>query len=110
MSCGDCDICCKVFRIEELDSPKGEYCKHCDKGCSIHETRPDVCRGFECGYLTNGWKEDLRPDNCGVIVQQTVKGEFEALQIEDEVSIGILAKLESIRKSNRIEIKEIDAR
>jgi hypothetical protein len=52
--CNGCTLCCKVLRVAELDKPKGEYCRHCaaGAGCTIYETRFDVCRAFHCGYLT----------------------------------------------------------
>ncbi len=53
-ACGNCTMCCKLLRIEELDKPVGEWCRHCDigKGCRIYDSRPEPCRGFNCGYLT----------------------------------------------------------
>ena len=53
-SCGTCSLCCKVLRIEETESPAGEWCQHCDPGhgCKIHSTRPATCRDFYCMWLT----------------------------------------------------------
>jgi hypothetical protein len=53
-ACGTCSLCCKVLRIEETESPAGEWCKHCDPGhgCKIHPTRPATCRDFFCMWLT----------------------------------------------------------
>ena len=52
--CGTCSLCCKVLRIEETESPAGEWCKHCDPGhgCKIHPTRPATCRDFFCMWMT----------------------------------------------------------
>jgi hypothetical protein len=52
-SCGSCTLCCKVFAVPEVDSPRSILCKHCDpgKGCSIHLSRPPVCREFFCNWL-----------------------------------------------------------
>ncbi len=54
--CGTCTMCCKVFRIPEVDKVAGQWCRHVaqGRGCSIHATRPDVCRTFFCHYLRNG--------------------------------------------------------
>jgi hypothetical protein len=54
-SCGDCSLCCKLMNVPELDKPPNVWCRHVvkGKGCGIHATRPDVCRGFFCR-----WTED----------------------------------------------------
>ena len=54
-ACGTCSLCCKVLRIEETESPAGQWCKHCDPGhgCKIHPTRPATCRDFFCLWLTH---------------------------------------------------------
>lgn len=54
-ACGSCTLCCKVFRIPEVDKLPGEWCRHVVQGggCGIHATRPDVCRTFFCHYLRN---------------------------------------------------------
>ncbi|UDL94681.1 YkgJ family cysteine cluster protein [Lichenihabitans sp. PAMC28606] len=53
--CGTCTMCCKVFRIPEVDKVAGQWCKFVvqGRGCGIHATRPDVCRTFYCHYLRN---------------------------------------------------------
>ena len=47
-------MCCKLLRIEALDKPSNTWCTHCDvgTGCKIYAERPDECRIFNCGYLT----------------------------------------------------------
>lgn len=51
--CGGCTLCCKVMAVKALDKPGGTWCAHCSfsQGCTIHETKPDECRDFYCGYL-----------------------------------------------------------
>lgn len=69
-SCGDCDLCCKHLPVKEYDSPAGEYCKHCDSGCTIHETRAQVCRDFECLWkLQPQIPEEYRPDRIGIFFE-----------------------------------------
>jgi hypothetical protein len=60
-SCGTCTLCCKVLKVPETDSAKGEWCQHCavGKGCSIYDERPQRCRDFQCGWLV--W--DAVPDH-----------------------------------------------
>ncbi len=53
-SCEGCTMCCKLLRIEALDKPRSQWCKHCDigTGCKIYQERPTECRDFDCGFLT----------------------------------------------------------
>jgi Fe-S-cluster containining protein len=59
--CGTCTLCCKVMRVDELESPAGQWCKHCSpgKGCGIHATRPPVCREFFCIWM---YKKEIGPE------------------------------------------------
>jgi hypothetical protein len=51
--CGSCTLCCKIFAVPEVGSPRSVLCKHCipEKGCSIHASRPSICRDFFCNWL-----------------------------------------------------------
>ena len=71
-SCGTCTLCCKVFPVPDLAKPAGKWCQHCQpgKGCRIHETRPQVCRKFFCGWMVSpGLGPEWKPERCKVIVQ-----------------------------------------
>lgn len=60
-TCGSCTLCCKLFPVPELDKPAGRWCRHIaqGRGCGIHQSRPDVCRAFECQWIEN---PDLGPE------------------------------------------------
>jgi hypothetical protein len=66
--CETCSVCCKVTRVKELDKPAGRWCQHCEpggRGCTIYETRFEVCRTYKCFWLTDEAKvlpDDARPD------------------------------------------------
>jgi hypothetical protein len=49
-SCGSCSLCCKVMAIPEVESPAGEWCRHCrpGNGCGLYPNWPPVCRDFFC--------------------------------------------------------------
>ena len=49
--CAGCTMCCKLLRVEELDTPPLSWCPHCSvrTGCSIYDDRPTECRQFYCG-------------------------------------------------------------
>lgn len=71
-SCGDCVVCCTWLDIETegLSKKAGILCQHSTgKGCGIHATRPQLCRGFFCGYrLIPALGDQWRPDRCGVMI------------------------------------------
>lgn len=69
--CGECTACCTVLNIntDQLSKPAMETCVHCDqgKGCSIYESRPSVCKTWECLYLKLDWPDFTRPDMLGAM-------------------------------------------
>lgn len=69
-TCGPCTLCCAIFGVPEIAKAVYEPCAHCTAaGCTIHVTRPQPCRNFECFWLMDDqFPEDLRPDRCGVVV------------------------------------------
>jgi hypothetical protein len=72
-ACGACSMCCKVLEIEELEKPAGPSCWNClvGGGCRIYETRPDVCRDFECQWKNDrGMSPQMRPDRVGTILME----------------------------------------
>jgi hypothetical protein len=78
--CGSCTACCKTLRINapELKKFAGVLCEHCTagKGCTIYDTRPQVCRGFYCGWRAMAYLGDeWRPDLCGVLIGVVGEGQ-----------------------------------
>ncbi len=69
--CGDCIACCQVLNIDEpeLVKPQGTLCPNCTgTGCSIYETRPQVCRGWNCAWKRiPSMPPETRPDAMGVL-------------------------------------------
>lgn len=77
-ACGACSLCCKVLEIEELKKPAGPWCPFCldGLGCSTYETRPDVCRDFECLWKSDrGLTAPYRPDRLGALFMEDVDSE-----------------------------------
>jgi uncharacterized protein len=72
-ACGSCTMCCSALEIAELKKPAGPSCVNCSRagGCAIYPDRPQVCRDFECEWLS---RRDLsrlfRPDLAGVILME----------------------------------------
>lgn len=88
--CGSCTVCCTLMNIPEFNSPAGSHCPNeCASGCSIHATKPEACKSYECAWLGSGLDVEFRPDNIKVMIslyntplgncvvaQETVKGAF----------------------------------
>jgi hypothetical protein len=60
-TCGTCTLCCKLFPVPPLNKLAGQWCPHVvqGRGCGIHETRPQLCRAFDCQWIENS---DLGPE------------------------------------------------
>lgn len=74
--CGSCSLCCTILRVDELEKPAGRDCVHQrgPKGCSIHATRPPICRSYRCLWLQGGLEDDERPDATGGVVDLETMG------------------------------------
>lgn len=78
--CGACTVCCKTLKIDapELKKLAGVLCQHCSQGvgCKIYESRPQVCKGWYCGWRRmQHLSDDWRPDRCGVLICLVGAGE-----------------------------------
>ena len=72
-SCGSCTMCCKSLEIDHFKKPMGVMCSHCvnNNGCTIYDTRPDVCREFLCEWIMDRtMSQVLRPDKIGTIFME----------------------------------------
>ena len=72
-ACGSCVMCCTALEIPELEKQFGPPCPNCilSGGCKIYESRPKVCRDFECLWLTSrDLSPHLRPDRIGTILME----------------------------------------
>jgi hypothetical protein len=79
--CGGCTECCTTMRVESIGKDARVACPQlCKGGCSIYETRPDPCEGFQCVWLVSQAKPELalpsnlRPDRSGVVLEMNEKG------------------------------------
>ena len=71
-TCGDCTLCCIVPVIDMPEAQKlpSSVCRHCASGCDIYETRPQVCRNYDCGWRQlDMFDETWRPDLSGVFIE-----------------------------------------
>lgn len=68
--CGDCQLCCELIQVEELDKPPHQKCEHqCPTGCGIYDIRPKECRVYQCQWRSDeNVPDELRPDKLGCII------------------------------------------
>lgn len=96
-TCGSCRVCCRLPDIPELNKPRDTWCEHAvldraKPGCGRYETRPEVCRSFECGWLSGLGETQDRPDKLGVMWQPTVRADGTRVMGFVEVWPGALLK------------------
>ena len=76
-------MCCTALEIPELKKPAGPACPNCilTGGCTIYAKRPQVCRDFECLWLTErGLPSTMRPDRLGtILMEDDDTGEYRAV-------------------------------
>jgi len=66
--CGDCQLCCKLLPVAEIDKPALSRCRHqCRAGCAIYATKPISCAAWSCLWL-QGEDTGPRPDRAHLAV------------------------------------------
>jgi hypothetical protein len=84
--CGGCSLCCTVLRVDELSKLGGAPCpklRPARDGCSIHATRPVVCRAYRCLWLRGGLDAADRPDRLGAVLDVVSAGGAAFLAIRE---------------------------
>ena len=102
-------MCCSALEIHDLKKPAGPLCAHgraCG-GCDIYASRPQVCRDFECEWLTRrDLSRLLRPDLVGTILMEDAESdEYRAVCAPEKPMAWrnprVFAHLVAIAKSGR---------
>lgn len=71
--CGDCQLCCKLLPVRELDKGANTRCQHQrhGKGCAVYNrpAMPFSCKAWNCRWLLEDRTEDMRrPDRVGYVI------------------------------------------
>lgn len=69
--CGDCQACCRILPLRELDKPANTKCEYqrFGKGCVRYARRPVPCVLWSCAWLTGEDTADLRrPDRSHYVI------------------------------------------
>jgi Fe-S-cluster containining protein len=100
-TCGNCQVCCTVYGIRELDKPTSTRCRHLyEHGCNIYPLRPDECRRFRCGWLLGFGGDNDRPDASGFVVSAIRNGDeviirYDASPGVDVVDLGAFHRMQA---------------
>lgn len=104
--CGECSLCCVVLRVDELAKLGGTPCPELGppgSGCSIHASRPGICRRYRCLWLRGWFEDDDRPDRLGALLDYDPAGGHPRLAIR-EARAGVFeesARLKEIAERMR---------
>lgn len=69
--CGDCQLCCKLLPVPEVDKLANTKCKHQRHhvGCTVYQHLPVSCALWNCRWLVNNDTADLsRPDRSHYVI------------------------------------------
>jgi hypothetical protein len=95
-SCGDCQLCCELLPVRELDKTNNQRCRYQRRGkkrCSIYAQRPFACEVWSCRWLqdkaTAGLSRpdrshyviDIMPDYIGCTTPETGRTDLPVIQI-----------------------------
>ena len=75
-----------MLRVDHLAKPGGMPCSYLNRegaGCSIHDTRPPICRAYRCFWLGGGLDEGDRPDRLGALLDLVQAGGSPLLAIRE---------------------------
>ena len=79
-TCDDCNECCFVLGVRELEKVPFCECKRDAKhykglrhiGCGRYEDRPDSCKAFSCMWLEGLGAPEWKPSKIGVVFEAVV--------------------------------------
>lgn len=70
--CGECTACCSGQLMSNSYGNRFGQGHRCIflvvEKCTIYETRPQVCRDYQCAWTQQLLDNDMRPDQCGLMV------------------------------------------
>jgi hypothetical protein len=101
--CGGCTVCCVFPTINkpEIQKQSGARCRHCSQaGCTIYESRPQVCRAWFCAWRTvDIFGEEWRPDKSGVMPYVETEGIAEAFDLSTGIGLMLVGNpLKTVRQ------------
>lgn len=85
--CGDCQACCIILQVEEIQKPMRKPCEHlCKTGCSIYRRRPLSCQQFDCIWKKVKIEGMRRPDKSKMMYVLGKNNVISAYELEEGVA------------------------
>lgn len=80
-TCGECEECCRVVAVTELNKPYHTPCSHqTGKGCAIYGDHPTECKDYICVWRQGVLPDEMRPDKIGILVDAEGGDEWVVIQ------------------------------
>ena len=107
--CDGCTVCCAVLPIDtpQFQKQSGVLCTHCavGAGCTIHATRPPVCREWYCGWRYLAFLTDaMRPDRGGILPVFDTEDIPDGYSIRPAVKFIVTGGVEALRAMAFLEV------
>lgn len=89
--CGECKMCCSwlIGSAFGWEFGAGKSCRFLEcNGCGVHKARPESCRNYQCAWSQHLLPEEMRPDECNVLVsvENNEDGQYlKAIAINNQV-------------------------
>ena len=104
--CGDCNACCIWLKGESYSHEfgGGKPCHFLKGNCSIYETRPEVCKTYQCAWLQGLFSENLKPEKSKVIisVENWSKGQFlRAIEMGKKMDDNVLIEIQTFCQTHK---------
>ena len=65
--CGTCTACCSTMIVPELNKAAHKPCMYADDGCTMYDSRPPTCAGWDCLWVLGHFRDRDRPDKTGYV-------------------------------------------
>lgn len=106
-SCGECNLCCTVQGVEEIQKPINVRCSNLNVlgRCGCYATRPQSCRSYMCLWRQGFMPDVLKPSRSRAVMEHNDKGDMIVMRVlaQDRAHIrrGVLRRfIESAASQN----------
>ena len=105
--CGDCNACCEGTLLGVSHGNRFGDGKTCvflvNKSCSIHITRPNACKNYQCAWSQKLFPEWMQPNACGVMISVETADNHQFLKVielKPLIEYRVYQEIENFCKTN----------
>lgn len=82
-TCGECNLCCTVQGVEELQKPINVKCTHLNVlgRCGCYVTRPASCQTYKCLWLQGYMPEAMKPSRSRAVMEHNTEGDMLVMRV-----------------------------